>query len=103
MTQWTTSNQTYGSFWKAVPLEPKVLPASATPSAPTQATAAAESRQRLAALMRRHGVKERPVEGDGNCQYRALSDQLYGSEEHHAAVRAQVVEHLRSFPDNYAS
>ena len=51
-----------------------------------------EKRRRLMKLLRMHGVKEKPVRGDGCCQFRALADQLYGSEEHHAFVRQQVVK-----------
>mmetsp|Transcript_115309 Transcript_115309/g.330981 ORF Transcript_115309/g.330981 Transcript_115309/m.330981 type:complete len:184 (-) Transcript_115309:95-646(-) len=101
--RWTTSNSAYGAFWKAVPLEPKVV---AQPP-PNDAAAAARdreenpSRERLARLLRRHGVKERDVAGDGNCQFRALSDQLYGSEDHHASVRQLVVAQLTKEPDRY--
>ena len=49
-----------------------------------------ESRTRLLQLLKRHGVRERPVAGGGNCQFRALADQLYGAEDHHTSVRAQV-------------
>ncbi len=33
--------------------------------------------------------------GDGNCQFRAISNGLYGSEAHHALVRANVVSYMR--------
>ena len=36
------------------------------------------------------------VGDDGNCLFRALSQQLYGSQEYHAAVRAAIVERMRS-------
>lgn len=44
---------------------------------------------------------ELKVEGDGNCQFRALSDQVYRTPEHHEFVRQQVVDQLKSCPDIY--
>ncbi|GAA0183683.1 cysteine protease [Lithospermum erythrorhizon] len=41
------------------------------------------------------------VQGDGNCQFRALSDQFYRTPAHHKFVRQQVINQLRSFRDNY--
>jgi OTU domain-containing protein 3 len=32
------------------------------------------------------------IKGDGNCVFRAVSDQLYGVEDQHLALRAQTVE-----------
>eukprot|EP00931_Biecheleriopsis_adriatica_P121099 TRINITY_DN96179_c0_g1_i1.p1 TRINITY_DN96179_c0_g1~~TRINITY_DN96179_c0_g1_i1.p1 ORF type:complete len:207 (+),score=37.33 TRINITY_DN96179_c0_g1_i1:46-621(+) len=97
--RWTTSNQAYGSFWKAVPLEPKVVAKPITPAAAVRESE--QSRQRLLQLLRKHGVRERQVGADGNCQFRALADQLYGSEDHHAAVREQVVNQLRAAAEHY--
>ncbi len=34
------------------------------------------------------------VRGDGNCFYRCISVQLYGTEERHLDVRNSVVDHL---------
>lgn len=59
-----------------------------------EAEAAERHRQMMERLQRR-GLRERPVEGDGNCQFRALADQLYGSQDHHAALRQQVVQQLQ--------
>lgn len=44
------------------------------------------------------GWRMRDVVGDGACQFRALSQQLWGSEEHHWKVRGDVVAHLRTHP-----
>ncbi|KAG6438435.1 hypothetical protein SASPL_103378 [Salvia splendens] len=46
-----------------------------------------------------YGLYEVRVSGDGNCQFRALSDQIYRSPEHHKHVRKEVVKQLK---DNYA-
>ena len=56
---------------------------------------------RLQALLSQHGLEEATVAGDGACQFRALSDQLYRSEKYHAAVRAAVVSQLRGEPHRY--
>ncbi|KAL8441678.1 hypothetical protein Emag_006970 [Eimeria magna] len=39
----------------------------------------------------------RECEGDGNCLYRAFSDQLYGSQEHHLFLRKLAVEVMATF------
>ncbi|KAI9715006.1 MAG: hypothetical protein M1828_001113 [Chrysothrix sp. TS-e1954] len=39
--------------------------------------------------------------GDGNCLFNALSDQLYGNEEHHVQLRQATIEYLRSHKDEY--
>lgn len=38
-----------------------------------------------------YGLCERQVQGDGNCQFRALSDQLFGSQDYHRLVRGRSV------------
>ncbi|KAL5565752.1 hypothetical protein UlMin_028916 [Ulmus minor] len=44
---------------------------------------------------------ERKVKGDGNCQFRALSDQIYRTPVHHKFVRQQIVTQLKSNPEIY--
>ncbi|CAN7037007.1 unnamed protein product [Brassica oleracea var. botrytis] len=41
------------------------------------------------------------VPGDGNCQFRALADQLYKTADRHKHVRRQIVKQLKSCPDSY--
>lgn len=41
------------------------------------------------------GLKLKEIGGDGNCLFRALSDQLYGTEQQHAQLRHDAVEHIR--------
>ncbi|XP_024031717.1 uncharacterized protein LOC21396225 isoform X2 [Morus notabilis] len=48
--------------------------------------------ERLLERLQLYDLVERRVQGDGNCQFRALSDQLYRSAEHHGFVRQQIVE-----------
>ena len=60
-----------------------------------------EQRGGLALLRQRFATKGwrmRDVVGDGACQFRALAQQLWGGEEHHSTVRAEVVNHLRANP-----
>jgi len=53
--------------------------------------------------LQEHELQELHVLGDGNCQFRALADQLapYYSQECHENVRAAVVQQLRCVPDRY--
>ncbi|XP_051152990.1 OVARIAN TUMOR DOMAIN-containing deubiquitinating enzyme 12-like [Andrographis paniculata] len=57
--------------------------------------------QRLLDRLQVYELIEFKVQGDGNCQFRALSDQFYRTPEHHKFVRQQVVNQLRSFPEMY--
>lgn len=57
--------------------------------------------ERLLERLRLYDMVERNVPGDGNCQFRSLSDQLYGSADHHGSVRDQIVQQLRSNPEMY--
>ncbi|KAH7417894.1 hypothetical protein BKA64DRAFT_635058 [Cadophora sp. MPI-SDFR-AT-0126] len=47
------------------------------------------------------GLTARNVEGDGNCLFRALSDQLYGHQDMHKRIRAKVLSHMEENPDDY--
>uniref|UniRef100_A0A1J3H6V3 ubiquitinyl hydrolase 1 n=1 Tax=Noccaea caerulescens TaxID=107243 RepID=A0A1J3H6V3_NOCCA len=49
---------------------------------------------RLSQRLQLYGLVENKIEGDGNCQFRSLSDQLYRSSEHHNFVREQIVNQL---------
>ncbi len=57
---------------------------------------------RLAARLAALGLALCAVDGDGNCQFRALALTLHGSAERHAAARAAVVAHLRRRADVFA-
>ncbi|XP_073312336.1 OVARIAN TUMOR DOMAIN-containing deubiquitinating enzyme 12-like [Primulina huaijiensis] len=57
--------------------------------------------QRLLDRLQVYELVESKVQGDGNCQFRALSDQFYRTPEHHKFVRQQVVNQLRSCPEIY--
>ncbi|KAK9240281.1 NADP-dependent oxidoreductase domain-containing protein [Lipomyces kononenkoae] len=46
-------------------------------------------------LLASQGLYASPITGDGNCLFRALSDQLYGSPNRHTFLRTEVVQFLR--------
>ncbi|CAL0299696.1 unnamed protein product [Lupinus luteus] len=58
--------------------------------------------QRLLDRLQLYDVIERKVEGDGNCQFRSLSDQLYRSQDHHKFVREQIIQQLKYFSELYS-
>lgn len=62
---------------------------------------ASASHQRLFDRLKLYGLSEIKVDGDGNCQFRALSEQLYQTPVHHNAVRDEVVNQLASHPEFY--
>ncbi|KAG5239683.1 OVARIAN TUMOR DOMAIN-containing deubiquitinating enzyme [Salix suchowensis] len=57
--------------------------------------------QRLLERLKVYYLVENKVQGDGNCQFSSLSDQLYHSPEHHKLVREQVIDQLKSQPQLY--
>jgi hypothetical protein len=71
-------------------------------SIPTYDDASADH-QRLLDRLGLYGLTEQKIKGDGNCQFRALSDQLYRSPEHHKFVRKSVVTQLKAAPDAYSN
>lgn len=42
------------------------------------------------------------MEGDGNCQFRAFSNELFGTQEYHLAVRAVAVEWMKQHADEFS-
>ncbi|KAF2750518.1 cysteine proteinase [Sporormia fimetaria CBS 119925] len=42
------------------------------------------------------------TKGDGNCMFNALSDQLYGHQGEHQALRTRTIEHMREHAKFYA-
>eukprot|EP00629_Pelagomonadales_sp_RCC1024_P003837 CAMPEP_0119273302 /NCGR_PEP_ID=MMETSP1329-20130426/9986_1 /TAXON_ID=114041 /ORGANISM="Genus nov. species nov., Strain RCC1024" /LENGTH=259 /DNA_ID=CAMNT_0007273491 /DNA_START=119 /DNA_END=895 /DNA_ORIENTATION=- len=45
------------------------------------------------------GLARHEMEGDGNCQFRSFAFGLYGSQEHHKAVREACVAHMKAHED----
>ncbi|KAL3161663.1 hypothetical protein ABBQ38_15492 [Trebouxia sp. C0009 RCD-2024] len=76
------------------------------PPSPEDSTTA---RARLLSRLDMYGLCEVSVHGDGNCQFRALSDQLCRTPDEHGWIRAAAIAQLRSFahlyqdyiPENY--
>ncbi|CAA0830451.1 Cysteine proteinases superfamily protein [Striga hermonthica] len=62
---------------------------------------ATSDHQRLLDRLQLYDLIEHKVQGDGNCQFRALSDQFYRTPEHHKLVRQQVVRQLKAHPEIY--
>lgn len=57
--------------------------------------------QRLLQRLQVYGLYEVRVSGDGNCQFRAVSDQLYRSPEYHKHVRKEVAKQLKEHQSLY--
>ena len=47
-------------------------------------------------------LRQREMKDDGNCQFRALAHELFGNQEHHGFVRAEIVSFLRKHEDEYS-
>eukprot|EP00656_Telonema_subtile_P001052 TRINITY_DN10501_c0_g2_i1.p1 TRINITY_DN10501_c0_g2~~TRINITY_DN10501_c0_g2_i1.p1 ORF type:complete len:297 (+),score=61.29 TRINITY_DN10501_c0_g2_i1:131-1021(+) len=60
-----------------------------------------EGIQLLDERLKNHNMVAEPMKDDGNCQFRALSHQLYGDQELHGEVRSFVVAHIREHADEY--
>lgn len=71
-------------------------------SFPTYEDASADH-QRLSDRLKLYGLAEQKIKGDGNCQFRALSDQIYRTSQHHKYVRKQVVKQLKANPVMYSN
>lgn len=52
--------------------------------------------------LKRYGLCERKIKGDGNCQFRAVADQLYRDSKFHLDVRRIAVHQLRSNQSSYS-
>ncbi|GLC51971.1 hypothetical protein PLESTB_000568600 [Pleodorina starrii] len=50
--------------------------------------------QRLRERLERLNLEMLIVAGDGNCQFRSISNELYGTQDHHASIRRQAVGHI---------
>jgi len=57
--------------------------------------------QRLEKQLLDSGLAFCEVKSDGNCQFRALSHQIYGTEDAHSIVRALLVREISNNPQRY--
>ena len=72
------------------------------PQLPEERDGLPEVTSRLKLRLEQLGLEEKEVIGDGACQFRSLTDQLYGTEHDHGKVRSQVIQELKSHPDRYS-
>eukprot|EP01114_Cavostelium_apophysatum_P001153 TRINITY_DN10988_c0_g1_i2.p1 TRINITY_DN10988_c0_g1~~TRINITY_DN10988_c0_g1_i2.p1 ORF type:complete len:306 (-),score=15.02 TRINITY_DN10988_c0_g1_i2:226-1074(-) len=54
--------------------------------------------RRMKERLNEHDLVEKPIEGDGNCQFRAIADQIHSDETRHRDVRENLVSWLRKNP-----
>uniref|UniRef100_A0A453SYU6 OTU domain-containing protein n=1 Tax=Aegilops tauschii subsp. strangulata TaxID=200361 RepID=A0A453SYU6_AEGTS len=57
--------------------------------------------ERLLERLGTYGLAEFQIEGDGNCQFRALADQIFRNPEYHKQVRKAVMKQLKEFRKRY--
>lgn len=55
----------------------------------------------LRAQLREIGMRVKEVAADGNCFFRAMCDQRWGSEHHHEALRRHTVAYMKSNRDDF--
>ena len=55
----------------------------------------------LTTRLARLGRKPVNTIGDGNCFFRSVSHQLYGTEDRHPQIRALAIQHLINFPEHF--
>ena len=78
----------------------KKIEEAASPN--SKAIKAREGAGGLIKRLRDLGMASIEMQGDGNCQFRALADQLFGSQEHHAFVRALAIAHMQAQSDFFS-
>jgi hypothetical protein len=57
--------------------------------------------EQFTAVLAANGLRVKTMEGDGNCLFRSIADQLYGDASRHVEVRAAVVEYMRTRKDYF--
>lgn len=80
---------------------------SSAPAFPPRAPSREEEIEAGQELLRQRcrflGLMTMDMLDDGNCQFRAMAQELYASQEHHGIVRAAVVDYLGRNADKYAA
>ncbi|KAE8226931.1 hypothetical protein CF319_g561 [Tilletia indica] len=61
-----------------------------------------QAEKQLTAQLKAMGLYAANTLGDGNCLFRALSDQLYGYPNQHLHIRHAICDYLQSHPEKYA-
>lgn len=62
----------------------------------------AQNTQLLTDQLRSLGLYAANTLGDGNCLFRALSDQLYGTAAHHLQLRKDICDWIEAHKERYA-
>jgi len=60
-----------------------------------------ETNVQLTETLRAMGLYAADIHGDGNCLFRALSDQYYGSQTHHLHIRRAICDWIELYKDRY--
>ncbi|KAI3647429.1 hypothetical protein MP228_007650 [Amoeboaphelidium protococcarum] len=55
----------------------------------------------LESSLQKNGLRLQQIKGDGNCLFRALSDQLHGSEDRHVEIRQMVCDYIDKHRDDF--
>ncbi|KAI3641367.1 hypothetical protein MIR68_000497 [Amoeboaphelidium protococcarum] len=55
----------------------------------------------LESSLQKNGLRLQQIKGDGNCLFRALSDQLHGSEDRHVEFRQMVCDYIDKHRDEF--
>jgi hypothetical protein len=58
--------------------------------------AAGERYNHYTVALRSHHLRIHPVEGDGNCLFRSVSHQIYGTDQWHGMVRQKCMDYMQS-------
>ena len=61
-----------------------------------------QNTQLLTEQLRAMGLYPAHTLGDGNCLFRALADQYYGSPSHHHHLRSEICDWLAAHKERYA-
>ncbi len=74
----------------------------ALPSRHRRAISAASVRyNHYISALRRKGLCVHPVEGDGNCLFRSVSHQVYGTDDLHRLVRQSCMDYMKSEAEHF--
>lgn len=76
-------------------------PDSLIPQPPQLLSNPTETTQQLTQQLRALGLYAADTLGDGNCLFRALSDQLYGTPSHHLRLRQEICDWITAHKSRY--
>jgi hypothetical protein len=82
------NHRTITSFFSPAPPAPSLLPPPPPPPAPISTSYPS----RFTSIR---------IDADGNCQFRAIADQMYGNQDDHERVRQEVISEMETHPERY--